>query len=553
MRQLLRRFQSDERGNIAIMAVGGIVLAVCCAALGVDVGSISADRRKAQSAADIGAMVAATNIGNAMNAAQAAVTKNNYPESALVSVEVGTYTANAALPPAARFVAPPVGVANAARVKLQTQTPLYFSHFFTGQNSIQIKTEAIARTSSMASFAIGSRLASVNNGLLNSLLGGMLGTTLSLSVMDYNALLSAKIDALTFLNALATRVNLTGVSYDTLLKTNIKVSDILAAALTTQQATNGGGAATTALSSVIVALASSPDKILPGALLNLGQLSGGIVGQASQMAVGLSLYDLLKATGSVANGSNQVATNVQLNIPGIASASVITAIGAQPTGTSWITIGSTGVSVHTAQTRVLATINLVGTAPASLVTLKTYVEVGSGTATLDNLSCGYPNVNTSTVTLGVTPGVVDAWIGDVSTTNMANFATKPNPPAVKLVDLGLVSVSGRAHAAIGNTTPVPVTFSYADIMAQTKKTVNSTNFTSSLTGSLVNDLAVSVNVVGLGVALPGLGPLVAGIIGGATAGIDQLLSTVLSGLGVGIGQADVWVTGIRCKGAVLVN
>lgn len=148
---------------------------------------------------------------------------------------------------------------------------------------------------------------------------------------------------------------------------------------------------------------------------------------------------------------------------------------------------------------------------------------------------------------------MDAWIGNVTTADMNNFATKPNPPAVKIVDLGLVSVSARAHAAMGNTTPVPVTFSYADITAQSKKTVTSTNFTSSLTASLVNDLAVSVNVVGLGVALPGLGPLVTGIIGGATAGIDQLLSTVLASLGVGIGQADVWVTGIRCNGAVLVN
>jgi uncharacterized membrane protein len=34
----------------------------------------------------------------------------------------------------------------------------------------------------------------------------MLGTTLSLSVMDYNALLGARIDAFTFLSALATRV-----------------------------------------------------------------------------------------------------------------------------------------------------------------------------------------------------------------------------------------------------------------------------------------------------------------------------------------------------------
>jgi uncharacterized membrane protein len=553
MRNLIRRFRSDQRGNIAIMAAGGMVLAVCCAALGVDIGTISADRRKTQSTTDISAIVAASNLGNAVNAATSAVTNNNYPASALVSVELGTYTANAALTPAARFVTPAVGAANAARVKMLTQTPLYFSHFFTGANNFQISTSAIAKTSQMASFAIGSRLASVNNGFLNSLLGGMLGTTLSLSVMDYNSLLSAKIDALTFLNALATRLNLTGVSYDTLLKTNVKVGDILAAALTTQQATNGAGTATTALSSVVTAVTSLPTKILPGALFDLGPYASGLVGQASQLAIGLSLYDLLKATAGVANGSSQIAANITLGIPGIASSSVITAVGAPPTGTSWITVGSTGVSVHTAQTRILATIGLVGTPPASLVTLKTYVEVGSGTATLNTISCGYPNINTSTVTLGVTPGIVDAWIGDVSTADFNNFSTKPSPPALKILDLGLVSVSARAHATMGNTTPVPVTFTYADITAQTKKTVNTTNFTSSLTSSLLTDLVVAVNVIGLGIPIPGLGALVTGIISGATAGIDTLLSTVLGSLGVGIGQADVWVTGIRCNGAVLVN
>jgi uncharacterized membrane protein len=46
MRALLKRFRTDQRGNIAIMSAGGMILAVCCAALGVDIGTIAADRRK---------------------------------------------------------------------------------------------------------------------------------------------------------------------------------------------------------------------------------------------------------------------------------------------------------------------------------------------------------------------------------------------------------------------------------------------------------------------------------------------------------------------------
>ena len=69
MQNLLRCFVSDTRGNFAIMGAGCMVLVLGCAALGVDVGSIYADRRKSQSAADLAAIVAAGNLGKATSAA----------------------------------------------------------------------------------------------------------------------------------------------------------------------------------------------------------------------------------------------------------------------------------------------------------------------------------------------------------------------------------------------------------------------------------------------------------------------------------------------------
>jgi uncharacterized membrane protein len=552
MRTLLKRFRTDQRGNIAIMSAGGMILAICCAALGVDIGTIAADRRKTQAAADLAAIVAASNLSNATNAAQAAVTSNNYPASALVGVELGTYTANSAIAAQSRFVTPATGTANAARVSLQTATPLYFSHFFTGSNNFTIKTTATATTTAIASFSIGSRLASLNGGLLNSVLGSMLGTTLSLSVMDYNALLGAHIDAFTFLSALAARVGLTGVTYDTLLKSNIKIGDILSAALSAQQAANGSGTATTALSTISQASASMTTKIAPGTLIDAGPYANLIVGVKPKNGVNVSLYDLLQATAGIANGTNQIAASVSLGLPGIASAALTATIGARPQGSGWIAVGTQGISVHTAQTRVLLSIQLLGSGSASLVNLPVYVEVASGTATLNKVSCGYPNVNTSSVTLGVTPGIVDAWIGNVTVADLNNVTTKPNPGPAPLVNLlGIPIVTAKAHAGMGNTTPVSVDFSYSDITSQTKKTVNTTNFTSSLTGSLLGDLNISV--LGLGLAIPGLGGLVTSIISGATSSIDQLLAATLASLGVGIGQADVWVSGIRCDGAVLVN
>jgi len=135
MRNLLRRFISDTRGNFAIMGAGCMVLVLGCTALGVDVGSIYADRRKAQSAADLASIVAAGNLGKATSAAAATVMANGYPANALLSVELGTFTANAALAPQARFITPATGAPNAARVTLRTETPLYFARMFTGGSS----------------------------------------------------------------------------------------------------------------------------------------------------------------------------------------------------------------------------------------------------------------------------------------------------------------------------------------------------------------------------------------------------------------------------------
>jgi uncharacterized membrane protein len=94
----------------------------------------------------------------------------------------------------------------------------------------------------------------------------------------------------------------------------------------------------------------------------------------------------------------------------------------------------------------------------------------------------------------------------------------------------------------------PVTFSYSDIVQRNKKTVGTTDFTASLLSRLVTDTQLDIN----GLTLPGLSAGVAGILANAVSPVDQLLSSVLQTLGVGLGQADVWVTGIRCDGAVLV-
>ena len=73
------------------------------------------------------------------------------------------------------------------------------------------------------------------------------------------------------------------------------------------------------------------------------------------------------------------------------------------------------------------------------------------------------------------------------------------------------------------------------------------------TGRLIVDLDLRVELLGLGLPIPGLDGAVSGVIAGAAAPLDQVLTSLLNTLGIGLGQADSWVSGVRCGGAVLIQ
>lgn len=544
----------DQRASIAVTSAILITVVIGIAALAVDVGTAFTDRRKAQGTADLAAIAAVSDMANASKAADATIQRNRLATGTSFQLQLGVYNADPALAPSSRFRVVSGATANAARVTVKTSTSLLFGRVLTGRNQFDIQTTATAARTAFASFAIGSRLLKVDGGLLNQLLGGLLGSKLSLSVMDYQALIDAQVDLFSFMDALAVKANLTAATYDSLLNSQVTVGQVLDAMVDTERQVYGSNnAAVRALGDIAQSVKGSTNRVRIGSILDVGPYRSMQLGQHPKVGVSTAALDLATATAQIANGANQVNVGLDLNVPGIASATLKLAIGERPQGKSWITVGSEGATVHTAQTRLLLTVQLVGTPPASVVNLPIYIELASATARLNQISCGFPNVDTSSVRLGVTPAVVDAWIGDVSNAQFTNFSGAPNPPAVALVDLALLKVTGRSNVAITNMAAQPVTFSYSDILQRTKKTVTTKDLLASLLSRLVGNAQLNVSVLGLGLGLPsGVTGLVSGILANAVSPVDQLLSSVLATLGVGLGQADVWVTGVRCDGAVLV-
>ena len=517
-------FIRDTRGSIATTGAIMMTVVIGFAALGIDLGSVFVNRRKAQAATDLAAIAAVSDLVSADKAAAATIGRNGLPKDTTFTLQYGVYTPDPSIAPQSRFQPAVATASNAARVTMTTSTQLFFGQAVTGKSQFEIRTSATATRTAFASFAIGSRLASLNGGLLNQLLGGLLGANLSLSAMDYQALISGKIDLFNFMDTLATRLSFSGVTSDSLLNSNVGVDQFVNAMVDTQRAAYGGSdAVTRALADVSRVVQGHTDKLRVGSVIDVGPYRTLPLGQQPKVGVSVSSYDMLSAAAQIANGQHQVQTDLDLDIPGIVSSSVKLAIGERPQGTSWITVGAEGASVHTAQTRLLITARLAGSGVAPVVNVPIYLELASGNAKLTALKCGFPNVATSSVTLGVTPSLVDAWIGDVSDSDFNNFKYPVNPNAAQLLKTGIVEVTGRAHVAVTNLSALPVTFSYSDILQRAVKTVGTKDFSASLFAKLLGDTQLDARALGLGLPVPpGLTGAVGTVLAQASSPVDKL-------------------------------
>jgi uncharacterized membrane protein len=104
--------------------------------------------------------------------------------------------------------------------------------------------------------------------------------------------------------------------------------------------------------------------------------------------------------------------------------------------------------------------------------------------------------------------------------------------------------------------PVPLSFTAADVAAGTVRTASTTTPLTGLTGSLLSNLDLELEIIGinlLGGLLSGLLDTVAALIAPAIGALDQVLVAVLEILGIGIGQVDVAVHGFDCRNAALVQ
>ncbi|HEY5336831.1 MAG TPA: pilus assembly protein TadG-related protein [Rhizomicrobium sp.] len=215
MRDMLR----DKRGALSVItAISGLVLLGFTAGA-VDFGSVFLKERQLQGMADLAAMAAASNLNEAQKAADETAKANDWSSPVTATVVTGNYTADATLAAAQRFAAGGSSP-DAARVTLKSSADLYFASLLLGRSSLPISRSATAARAELAGFSLGTRLASLNGGMANALLSALTGSSVNLSVMDYNALANARVDLFQYANALKARANVTAASFNDTLNSN---------------------------------------------------------------------------------------------------------------------------------------------------------------------------------------------------------------------------------------------------------------------------------------------------------------------------------------------
>lgn len=529
----------DRRGGVAVIAAvsGGLFCAL--AALTIDLGSMALHARSLQGAADLAALSGAMDIAHADGAARATAAANVGPD-VRVAVVMGRYVTDRSLTPQARFTANAVEP-NAVRVTLTEQAPLYFGRVIMGRDTVGITRSATGAATldpPRAMFSIGSRLAALNGGLANQVLTGLTGSSVSLSVMDYDALAKADVNLLGFSDALASDLNLKAGDYDSLLNQTISLGRALSVLRPLV-----GAQASSALSRLSTAGA--------GVQIRLGDLIGAEAGAAQGLAGGLdasvSALDLIMAMAEVGGGDRQVALDLGVQA-GLAELKVSLAIGERPNHSPWLTVTSKGTPiVRTAQARLYVRARtaqkLSGLAQVNLPIL---IELASSEARLDAIACEPRR----SVTLGVRPGIARASIGVIDEARLGDFKQSLAPaPATLLSVLGLVSLTGAAEIEAADQGFTPVTFSDAEIKAQTLKTVKTTGALNGIVVSLLQRMTVDVHVIGLGLGLGGIVQALGVLLTPLGPVLDAAVNPVLDLLGLSFGEADVTVHGATCPKA----
>jgi uncharacterized membrane protein len=465
-----------QRGAVAVIVAIALVALLTATMLAIETGHVYSSHRQFQKAATLAALDAARvvsgcsatpTLANLNNAVSSSLTANGFPAASLTTVvtETGTIQTSAGN---LRSLLPTASIDNAkaARVTLTAPFPAPFLPLFNSSGSMTVS--ATAAEDAVGSLRVGSGVAAVNGGVLNSLLSGLVGGNVSLSVADFNGLANVNVTATQLATALG--VSVTDLSDPLKLQTT---TPVLSSAL------NGlaGSLSGTASKQVTDSLKNLAGQSTNNTPIPLGSILGPAGSVASDVPF-LNLQDLIMALALAsqadASGVKTIELkNLGLDVPGVATVKVFAKVLQPPQLSGLGRAGQTQAS--TAQIKLLIRIdagalltgllgNLTGlvngllgglgtanvvVAPAPL-NIGIDVNVAKATAFLNRLDCPRSGVNNGQPTAGLNVNTALATV-DVGTFSGSASAAPPLNPATTSWPLATVTINTPLNL-LGSTT-----------------------------------------------------------------------------------------------------
>lgn len=459
---------NDRRGATAMLVGAALPFLLAATAAAVDIGAVALERRRLQGAVDAAALIAAQDLTSAETRARAVLTANRIDAPVVAQIATGSVSGTGT---SRTFT--PGGAGDAVRVSATYPNPSYFIRAL-GLRFNDATVTAVASRRNLGAISIGSGLATLDNGLINSLTRGLTGSSVGLSLLSYQGLANADLNLFTFLDAVAVRTDLDVMTYEQLLEQEIELPVLLRAL---DDVSGGHG-----LGAVAAGIAGPPRSLRLGELIGLDMGGAGLTGSggAAALLAKVRANDLLGAMLAVANRDHIVALDLAGTIPGLTSVRAEVKIGETMQSSPWMVINARGgVEVSTAQAR----INLVAEVGPLLglgVKLPLAAEVAPARAILDAVPCA-PR---ETAAVRARSGVARLAIAELGVSEpipASATALKPAP----LIRAPLLSVDAKAFAALESSGWQNLSFTKPEIAAHQAKTIATTDGVSTLLGTLL--------------------------------------------------------------------
>ncbi|MFW6776250.1 pilus assembly protein TadG-related protein [Nocardioides sp. CPCC 205120] len=429
---MARGGQHDQRGAVAVVVAGMMVLFLLLGAMAVDLGMQRVARRDAQAVADLVSLDMARQLDGQVKGAYAvAALDRAFAESLRrnadglgarpedFSYELGRVGPGGAFESIAADVAP-----DAVAV---TTTGSVDRLFAVGTG--EVSRRAVATADQSACFRVGSYLASLDtadSALLNPILSALLGSTVSLDAVSYRGLAGASVSLLELVDVGGLRV---GSVSELLALPALSVADLFVASANVLDA-QGNAAQADVLR--MLALGVGTPTIAVADLVNAAP------GNQAALTAGLNVLELVSGTAYLVNAGNTVAVEgLSIGLPSVATTSTTLTV-VEPPQPACARVGES-VEASTAQVRLdlsarvegrSLAVPLVGTVALAPTEVRLALDLGKAVAQLRGVRCGPSGPEALTVALR------SAVIGDVEVAASTRVTARIDPVGGLLTGVG---------------------------------------------------------------------------------------------------------------------